>query len=335
MDNLKDEKTVNGKRKALWWIIGIAVMCLAIFITYKVVYSINSKPEVPSSTDKNCEIVHNIFSQEEYENRSFKSKYLMDWSDYSDDTLYNLGLCSSKYDKQWNGTWIITEEFIKKYVETYSAEEFLSIYTAYIAQYMEPVDNHYTEETKFFEQNPELLRNITNTSTSLFELTNLFDIVNYHPSTDQIISKSSETEKVSGSFNVGSDNHIESKSDTLTTETIEYDGYTVVHKYGKEYNEGVYGWYNGVFKDVKPYFESVDEYRLYVNGKYIIGPSDSLADLECRWIIVGNQNYYERTVYGCHVYYSFNGHSYSTDFPQSVSILTTDRYDVTERYLEY
>ena len=78
MDTVNNEKTVHGKRKVLWWIIGIVAMCLAIFITYKVVYSINSKPEVPSFADKNCEIVHNIFSQEEFENRSFKSKYLMD-----------------------------------------------------------------------------------------------------------------------------------------------------------------------------------------------------------------------------------------------------------------
>ncbi len=335
MDNLKDEKTVNGKRKALWWIIGIAAMCLAIFITYKVVYSINSKPEAPSSADKNCEISHNIFSQEEYENRSFKSKYLMDWYDYRDGTLYNLGLCSSKYDKQWNGTWIITEEFIKKYVETYSAEEFLSIYTAYIAQYMEPADYHYTEETKFFEQNPELLRNITNTSTSLFELTDLFEIVKYHPSTDQFISKSSETEDVGGKFNVGSDNHIETRSATLTTDTYEYDGYTVIRKYGQKYNEGVYGWYNGVFKDVKPYFSSIDEYRLYIDGRYIIGPTDSLAGLDCKWIVAGDQSYYERVIDGCHFHYNATGNSYSTDFSQSVSILTTDRYDVTERYLEY
>ena len=121
----------------------------------------------------------------------------------------------------------------------------------------------------------------------------------------------------------------------LTTETIEYDGYTVVHKYGKEYNEGVYGWYNGVFKDVKPYFESVDEYSLYIDGRYLIGPTDSLAGLDCKWIVAGDQSYYERVIDGCHVYYSFDGSSYSTDFSQSVSILTTDRYDVTERYLEY
>lgn len=200
---------------------------------------------------------------------------------------------------------------------------------------MEPMDNHYTEETEFFEQNPELLRNITNISTSLFELTYLFDIVNYHPSTDQVISKSSETEKVSGSFNVGSDNHIESKCATLTTETIEYDGYTVVHKYGKEYNEGVYGWYNGVFKDVKPYFSSIDEYSLHIDGRYIIGPTDSLVGLDCKWIVAGDQSYYECVIDGCYVHYSVTGNSYSTDFPQSVSILTTDRYDVTERYLEY
>lgn len=328
MDIIKDRKTANGKRKALWWIIGIVAMCLSVFIVYEVVYSVNSKPEVPSSVDKNCEIVHNIFSQEDYENRSFKSKYLMDWQDYSDGTLHNLGLCSSQYDKQWNGTWIISEEFIKKYVETYSAEEFLSIYTAYIAQYMEPVDNNYAEDTNFYEQNPELLRNITNTSTSLFELADLFHIYNYHPSRDKVVSKSSNTKDVTGSFNVGFDNHIETRSSTLTTDTFEYDGYTVIHKYGQVYHAGAYGWYNGVFKDEKPYFSSIDEYSLYIDGSFIFGPTSSLAGLDGKWLTAGDRSYYERVIDGCH------NREYNR-FSQSVSILTTNKYDVTERYLEY
>ena len=88
---------------------------------------------------------------------------------------------------------------------------------------------------------------------------------------------------------------------------------------------------------MKPYFSSIDEYRLYIDGIYYWPLTDFLAGLDCKWIVAGDQSYYERVIDGYHFHYNAPGKSYSTstDFSQSVSILTTDRYDVTERYLEY
>lgn len=326
----------NGKKKfkkVLFSILGVVGACALLFGAYVVIYSINTKPETAASTAENCEVLHNLYLQEEEAQRGFKSKFLMDWDEYRDETLYNLGLADHETTKRWNGTWIIDEEFIRTYITKYSAEEFMDMYKIYAGTFTTPWVLKFQDET-FYDENPALLTHISETTKLMFEMTDVFKVANCRPTVDTVLNKTSETEKVTGSFNVGSDNHIESQSDTRTTDTYEYDGYTVKHIYGSEYDGGQYGWVNGEFVDIKPHFDSVNKYYLYENDRQLVGPVSKMEELECKWLIVGDERYYEWVVKGGQKKYDKYTSSYAR-FEEPVSILTTDSYDLSDAYIQY
>ena len=319
--------------------IGIAA-CIALFISFRIIYIKNSQGDTASSTGKNCELVHDIYINRDPEQRSFVDRYLTDWDSYSKETLYNLGLCSTNHakwhadveEKKWNGTWIVTEDFIKQYVEKYSADEFIEVYNLYVASYIEPVvdspmlEDYYMDE-KFYDQNPQLLKHITETTKILFELTDSFDVVHYNPATDQVMNKTSNTETIEGKFNVGKDNHIETRTAELTTDTYEYDGYIVEHVYGKKYSQGEYGYNKyGDFVDTPASFYSVDEYTLKAGHCWVHG--NSLEEIECKWIHIRDEDYYLRRIDGIKY---VNPKSFS----QPVFVLTQSSIDADEHYVDY
>lgn len=279
-----------------------------------------TQPPVPSSTSKNVRIIHNIYMKEKLD-------------DYSKKTLYNFGLnvpnSSSYDDKQWNGTWVVTEDFVKEYIETYSAEEFIDVYQKYIVSYI--TDTHRSSaDLEFYNSNPQLLDYISSTTRLLFEMPELFEVVNYNPATDEVLKETSKTETVSGRFNVGSDNHIEWRESELTIDTYYYSDYYVEHRHGFEYDEGEYGWSNGKFYDVPASFVPVDEYRLCLDeSSGFVSSGKSLKDLNLKWVSIGSEKYYERVIYEIRV--GKNTYRY----PKSVYILTTNKYDSDDYYIFY
>lgn len=278
-------------------------------------------PDVPSSTSKNIEIVHKIYEKDELDN-------------YSKETLYNFGLSAEgSYSKQWNGTWVVTEDFVKEYVEKYSAEEFVGVYTRFVANYLCAGD--LIKDEDFYGDNPQLLEYISETTQLMFKMTESFEVVSIHPATDEVLNETSETKEVSGRFNVGSDNHIETRTAHLTTDTYEYSGYTVIHRHGKEYCSGEYGWVNGDFHDVKPYFADVDDYSLHLDGKGTVSEGKTLEELNCEWISIGGTEYFKRTIYGTSFYSSHSKETITTPFLQPVYILTTSAMNACEKYLDY
>lgn len=338
----------NSKlKKFLCCIITIIVVVLTLFISYLIAYNVNSKADVAASTSENCELLHNIYIKRDFANRTFVDIYLTNWKEYSEGTLYNLGLFENNSgflekgtEKKWNGKWIIDEDFIKQYIEKYSIEEFIEIYNLYIHSYLKPLnaklatENIDTDE-KFYKQNNSLLIKISEVTTILFEQTDLFEVVSYHPTTDKILSTTSETIPVQGTFNVGNDNHIETKTAELTTDTYQYNGYIVEHIHGSKYVEGEYGWRNGQFIDIKSYFEPVNEYRLYVDGNCVIGPAENLENLERSWIVIGEKNYYEQILYGGTYISNVTNYSKSFEFSQPISVLVDSSRSATHQYLAY
>ena len=322
MDNSQTNKKKKKIKPGVKVFIVITSVAFLVLISLSTIRTINSTPDTPSSTVSNCEIIHDIYTQEEADELSSFNKNWRDWEKYRDGTLYNFGLFTSTYIKgegqklQWNGTWVVDEDFIRTYVNTYSTEEFINIYKLYIVQF---VDNTHklVDGENFFSDKQPLLKHITETSTLIFNMPDVFNIINFDPTNDKVIKKTTETETVSGKFNVGVDNKIEHRSDTLTTDTYEYDGYTVKHRYGKEYCKGVYGWYNGEFKDVKPYFKSVNEYSLLVNNLTVLGPSSQLENLTRRWIQIGTSEYFEHKYAGIRT-----SSSKKVDFEEPVIILS-------------
>ncbi len=321
---------LRGNKKILTWGIIIGVV-LILFVAYRIIYNANSKPDVAASTSENCDLVHNIYSKEEH------APTYCDWDEYRNGTLYNLGLCYDQDEKKWNGTWLIDEDFISEYIEKYGVEEFLGAYEKYIAGFIEPASwtsasAYYSgeDDASFAKNNGDLLTHISNTTEMLFNMPDVFDVVGYSPSTDAVIDEVSDENSVSGEFNEGSDNHVVTRSSTLTTDTFTYDGYVVEHIYGKRYEEGELGWRNGKFIDEPSKFIPVDTWRLYVGDNCILGPANSLEGLDCRWIACGDKKYYERTLKGI-------GSDVSIDysFSSSVNYLTTNRDDAVELYIDY
>ncbi len=351
--NLKVEDAEEKKAAVRKRVIICIVAFFALFISYRIIYIKKTQGDTASSTEENCKLVHELYVKGNPTQRSFADMYLMDWDEYSRLTLYNLGLNSnrslakrsdlSNHDKsmlfeeaqRWNGTWIVTKDFIKQYVDMYSAEEFIQIYNLYILSYLNPVRSTadvpsglYDKDKKFFEQNPQLLTYINETTQNLFELTETFDVVHYNPATDQVINKTSETETIRGSFNVGKDNHIETDTTELTTDTYEYDGYIVEHVYGEKYSKGDYGWRNGEFIDHPASFYSVDEYILRMPWGAI--SADSIDDLETSFIKIEDEKHYMRRIDGILAYPGDKSPDY---FPQPVFILSD--WDYNEHYIEY
>lgn len=284
-------------------LIPIALICYMFFSLY------------PSTTEKNCDTIHRVYNNKvDYDERHGHDYYVRDHSfDFTgidmiklylgEKTINNFGLCYDMDEKKWNGLWIIDEEFIRTYVEKYSAEEFFNIYEEYIMSYLEY--DHYRDSPlygdSFYEDETtkKLLKHITETTDIIFSLGNVFDVRQFDPGSDTPINKTSETETVTGGFNVGSDNHIEYRSDEYTTETIYYDGYIVVHRYGAIYNEGVYKWVNGKFLDVKPSFSHIDEWDLRTEGgKWLRSDQPSIDALKSSYIFLGDTIYKEGTIYG-------------------------------------
>lgn len=309
--------SVEKATKKLKWIIACsATVFLALIICVRFL----TQPPVPSSTAKNVRTIHNIYMKEKLD-------------DYSKKTLYNFGLnvpgSLSFDDKQWNGTWVVTEDFVKEYIETYSAEEFIGVYQKYIVSYIE--DTHRSSaDLEFFNSNPQLLDYISNTTRLLFEMPELFEVVNYNPATDEVLKETSKTETVSGRFNSGSDNHIERRESELTIDTYYYSGYYVEHRHGFEYDEGELGWSNGKFHDVPASFVPVDEYRLCLNGSSgFVSRGKSLKDLNLKWVSIGTEKYYERVIYEIRVGTS------TYHYPKRVYILTTNMYESGDYYIFY
>jgi hypothetical protein len=327
---MKSEK--RKMNKALLGVIIVVCACLVLGGTYMILYNINSKPDVASSTAENCEIIHNIFIQEDENQMSFKSKYLMDYGDYRDQTLYNLGLCNSPNIKEWNGTWIIDEDFIRTYITNYSAEEFMQVYDIYINGFTSA--GIYQKDKSFYENSEELLEYISQTTLSLFEMTDLFEVADYHPTEDKVLNTTTETKQVHGTYNTGSDNHIASMKGEITTDTYEYDGYTVTHVYGDKYDSGQYGWVEGEFIDISAHFDKVNNYYLYVGDKCIMGPAKNIEQLNCRWLVVGETKYYEWALSGGQISYG-SGNSYYIRFPKPVSVLTAKSQNAAEKYFKY
>ena len=326
---IKDKK----KKKLFLRVAGIILaVFIVLFISFKIVYSIRSRGDVVSSTEKNCELVHNIYVKRDSSKRSFADIYLRDWNKYSKETLYNLGLCSTKTmatwsgdsdreAKKWNGTWIVTEDFIKQYVDKYSAEEFLEVYDLYVARYLEPVVKHldahlddYQMDERFYEQNPELLNYITETTQCLIKLKDQFDVKVCCPAVDQLLDEKSEFE------------------DPFTTDTYEYDGYEVTHHYGVGHYYKDFGWHNGEFVDIDQvgrHSYVVDELYITLPGDYhILARGESLEDLECTWINIGDKKCYVRSIHGIE-------YASPKDFSQPVIVLTQDPGEVDEEYVKY
>ena len=281
------------KKKSVWKVILIILAIpLILWMVYGIIRGINTKSDMPSSVVKNCEVIHNIYLQDEIApaNRSFSKRFLCDWDEYRAGTLFNFGLCEVQYadDKQhsWNGAWVIDEDFVKTYVEMYSVEEFFEIYQCYIVEFFK-----ISNVADYIKNNEKLFEKITQTNTMLLSMTDVFDVTICDPVNDKVLNQTSETEEVSGKFNEGRNNKVVYKSDTMTKDTYEYEGYTVVHRYGAKYCQGSYGWVAGEFKDVKPYFSYVDEY--YLSGTDVT--ATSLEGLACRFIRVGNYEYKEYT----------------------------------------
>ncbi len=327
-------------KKLLYCVIAIVVLALALFISYKIVYSVNSKPDGAASVSENCELVHNIYIKRDAANRTFTERYLTDWNEYYYGTLHNLGLLEKDTEKKWNGQWIINEEFIREYISEYSFEEFFEIYDLYIYSYLMPsqtmlsVDSISTDK-QFYTENRELFIRISETADILFNQTDLFKVVSYHPSTDEVLNTSSETVPVSGKFNVGSDNHIETKSEELIIDTYQYDGYEVEHSHGYRYDEGQYEWVNGEFIDIKSHFDPVNEYRLYVDGKCIMGPAETLEELERRLIICGEKRYYETILYGGRYSSTVSDYSDTFEFSQPVNAVSDTSREAYKAYVSY
>ncbi len=258
------------------------------------------------------------------------------------DKLADFGLCTESYnEKKWNGVWVVDEEFIKLYIENYSVEEFFKLYKYYIVSYFNMAFEDGYKGTLYADSRMgNLIQHINETTDAIYSLNEVFEIVQINPSEDTPINKTQETQTITGRFNEGADNHIVSRSTTLTTETIYYEGYKLTHSYGHRYSEGEYRWVNGVFHDVPAHFYSVNEWTLDIDdGGWYVFNGGSIDSISCKWLVLGSDKYYERVIYG---YDSPYDKAYDTlgdangmvHFPQPVRILTEDKYDVDEHWLD-
>lgn len=315
MNKIKNNEIV----KRIVYIICAAIALIVVFFFFSLV---DSAPD--NSSLKKCQKIHEIYMNEKSEQKIFASKAAqknsLNIKNSHIKKLYEFGLYNGTHDKKWNEEWIIDEEFIRTYVENYSSKEFLEIYDTYVTGYTK--DPYYWgNDINFYDE--LLLKKISETTSLVFSMTDLFDIVGCHPLTDAVIKKNNSVSDVKGDFNVGSDNSVVSRSSTITKDTYEYDGYMVTHTYGNVYHEGTYGWYNGVFKDVKPYFEYVDYYELYMDDQRIKS-TDSMKEMACKWIVAGDKKYFERIITGINTY---------NNFSEPISVLTDSVYDVDKQYI--
>lgn len=303
-----ETKKSSKKKIVIFIIIGIII---AMGITLLCVYRSNSTPDTASSVSKNCEIIHNIYVKEKNDLGIFG-----DWKAYHDGTLFNMGLClPSEYrEKAWNGTWVITKDFINQYVEKYSAQELIDVYEMYVYEYMKPGsktwkgDNPFKRDKEFYKNNPKLLNYISETTGAILELTDSFVIKSYHPTTDKVIRQTSETRTDHGA--------------ELITDTYNYKDYTVTHVHGRKYYDGYLGWVNGQFYDIHSSTYASNTYYLTGEVKLV---KDYFEDLEERWITMDGQKYYEETIYGLSLVDLKRAGSpviESADFPQPVKVLS-------------
>ena len=77
-----------------------------------------------------------------------------------------------------------------------------------------------------------------------------------------------ESREVKGEFNdTQKDNEIYEESASQEEETSYYGDWMVRHENGSRYNEGKYGWNNGVFEDELAHWDSYNTYEIYYRGE--------------------------------------------------------------------
>ena len=296
----------------------IVTILMIVFICLSMIGTSGCGARVSSKAETNCDTLHKAYAQ--VIKRRKAGNY--NTPKFVKNVVSNFGLCKSSVSKEWNGVWVLDEDFIRTYIEKYSAEEFLSVYEMFVYPFFDYEWRDDDWKGFYSEYNgnlKEFIQNVNNSTDIIFTVLGSGTMLN--PVDDTPINQTSETEKVNGDFNVGADNHIVSGSTTCTTDTFYYDGYYVVHRYGEEYYSGIYGWYNGVFKDVKPSFEPVDEWRLYLDGESsYLRIGDSLAAISsdsCDSFVVDGITYYRRIVHGTEY----------TSFPLDLSFPTSKEWD--------
>jgi hypothetical protein len=327
-------------------VIAVIICCLLILLTCKIIYVINSQPDSASSAVENVEIVHNIYTGE--------SKHiLMDWNKYKEETLYNLGFCTSITDKKWNGEWVVDKEFIEEYVKKYSVEEFFDIYNTYVVSYLSKTENEwgnaesgaYSTDADFIENNFSLFNSITETTNSIFELSDLFKVVNCNPEVDVATSVSSKVLDESG-------------FSEKIMETYEYDVYRVKYFHYYEIERyialhsriyDVSSWElenksdNSRVKDIekKEYISDYTEFDNHRENWVSDGKAEAgFSNLKCRWVVVGDETYYERSILGLdRTRYKYGlealKKSWTTNFSREIKVLTTDANESREEYIDY
>ena len=339
----------KGKKKGKKIFVFILILIAVLFIASRIALSVIYNPEKPTTTEKNCEIIHYIYSNSN-EPSNINSVFEDRFETYRKETLYNFGLYSGRYENtsysftwysmKWNGEWVIDEDFIRNYVQMYSAEEFLSVYTKYISSFFGFDGNSsesMTHDFYDFYDEPEtrdLFTNVTKVTDLLFEMTDLFNVREINPLQDECIDITSEVETITGAFNTGSDNHITHKDAEQTTEIMYYDGYEIEHTYGQAYSSGRYEWSNGTFYDEAAHFYSVNSYYLVADNGFWM-KSESLEGCTCKWITVGDEDFFKCEIEGLEQFNSLEDCWEYYDFSCPVSILTTSAYVVYNRRIKY
>ena len=272
-------------------------------------------PKSPSTTEENCKIVQKLLEYEKlnYADREnalkeeYGDNYDYDkWRNYKEKTLQNFGMyyggigtlrSFGKYYGEefiWKNVWVIDEAFIRKYVSMYSTDGFFEMYRSYIQPLLVTnVRSDYQEDA--------IHKYISDTAKLLLSMTDLFDVYEFHPVMDRFTKTASEEVPVSGTFNVGRDNHVETRTSSYTKDTYIYKEngeYRIIHEHGDKYDSGEYGYKNGVFVDIPSSFKKFSTYTLYKDGKLIIDAASSVEGLECTFIDIGNDTYIKVTVTG-------------------------------------
>ena len=302
----------------------------------------SKEPDVPSTTSENVEIIHNII--EAYAGKLPKESGYS--SEYCGETLYNFGLYSRWHKEwgkkdtgtgsEWNGTWVLTDDFVKQYVEKYSLAEFLEVFDDYAIDFL------FQSDFEFCRRNEELLAHITETTHALLELCEVWE---YCPAKDEVLRTTTETKNIEGEFIVGEGpyrvGHVwtQTRSSEYVVDTYFYGYYKVEHHYGDIYDPGDYNTkiydingeeisLDGLEIKTLPSFVHVDEYYLNIRD-HIIGPVKTLDELDFRAFIYNSDLYVEWVING---FIDRNG--FAREFYEPVTVVTKDLEKVLVPYIE-
>ena len=172
----------------------------------------------------------------------------------------------------------ITEDFYNTYIEKYGMYDLLEHFNNYLicvedaenynpndvtAEYVQEVNNR----DKEVHENLYNLAAYKELDTLVFdgkEIQNSDNPDGYYSG----MKDTSDRREVKGEFNdAAKDNEVYEESASQSEETTYAGDWMVRHEHGSRYDEGKYGWNNGVFEDEAAHWDSFSTFDIYYRGE--------------------------------------------------------------------